>query len=357
LEIPPKITLAIDAMGGDHAPHAIITGTELAVRLDPSITPILVGDEQKIRPLIKADSPLRDVRIHHTTDKVASDDVPSQALRSGKKSSMRLAIDLVNDGTADAVVSAGNSGALLIMALMALRTIEGIDRPAMAAFFPTMNGRCCMLDLGANIECSATNLVQFAVMGDAFFRVTADESTNHAYKPSIGLLNVGEEEQKGSASIRDAAAILADPEINMNYYGFVEGSDFPMGGVDIVVSDGFSGNVALKTAEGTSRLIGTMIRQAFQSTFFSRIGYLLASRSFKKLRDMMNPQNYNGAVLLGLNGIVVKSHGSADPKGFANAIKVASDMHRNNFMEDVKVGIARSLKAIEMSQNNKASAE
>jgi glycerol-3-phosphate acyltransferase PlsX len=187
--------------------------------------------------------------------------------------------------------------------------------------------------------------------------VTADESTNHAYKPSIGLLNVGEEEQKGSASIRDAAAILADPEINMNYYGFVEGSDFPMGGVDIVVSDGFSGNVALKTAEGTSRLIGTMIRQAFQSTFFSRIGYLLASRSFKKLRDMMNPQNYNGAVLLGLNGIVVKSHGSADPKGFANAIKVASDMHRNNFMEDVKVGIAHSLKAIEMSQNNKASAE
>ncbi len=212
--------------------------------------------------------PLKDVRIHHTEDMVASDDVPSQALRSGKNSSMRLAIDMVKDGTADAVVSAGNSGALMIMALMVLRTIEGIDRPALAAFFPTMNGRCCMLDLGANIECSATNLVQFAVMGDTFFRVTADAATHHSYKPSIGLLNVGEEEQKGSASIRDAAAILSDPEISMNYYGFVEGSDFPMGCVDIVVSDGFSGNVALKTAEGTSRLIGTMIRQAFQSTLF-----------------------------------------------------------------------------------------
>lgn len=357
MELPQQITLAIDAMGGDHAPQAIIAGTEQAVQRDPSIIPILVGDERKIKPLIKSNSPLKDARIHHTEDMVSSDDVPSQALRSGKNSSMRLAIDMVKDGTADAVVSAGNSGALMIMALMVLRTIEGIDRPALAAFFPTMHGRCCMLDLGANIECSATNLVQFAVMGDTFFRVTADAATHHAYKPSIGLLNVGEEEQKGSASIRDAAAILSDPEIGMNYYGFVEGSDFPMGGVDIVVSDGFSGNIALKTAEGTSRLIGTMIRQAFQSTIFSRLGYLLASRSFKKLRNMMNPQNYNGAVLLGLNGIVVKSHGSADAKGFANAIKVASDMHRNHFMDDVKKGIALSLKAIEMSQNLKIPTE
>ena len=353
LIFPQKITLAIDAMGGDDAPQAIITGTEIAISLDPSITPILVGDEEKIRPFINANSPLRDVRIHHTADMVASDDVPSQALRSGKNSSMRLAIDMVKDGEADAVVSAGNSGALMIKALMVLRTIEGIDRPALAAFFPTMHGRCCMLDLGANIECSATNLVQFAVMGEAFFRVTADSDLSASYKPSIGLLNIGEEEQKGSASIRDAAAILSNPEINMNYHGFVEGSDFPMGVVDIVVSDGFSGNIALKTAEGTSRLIGTLIRQSFQATVFAKLGYMFASQSFKNLRNKMNPQNYNGAVLLGLNGIVVKSHGSTNPKGFANAIKVASDMHRNRFMDDVKEGIARSLKAINMTQEQK----
>lgn len=342
-----KIILAIDAMGGDHAPHSVIIGTEAAVRLDPSISPILIGDEKKIRPLIHSNSPLKGVKIVHTEDKVGSDEIPSQALRSGKKSSMRLAINLVKNGEADAIVSAGNSGALMVMALMVLRTIEGIDRPALAAFFPTMNGRCCMLDLGANIECSAANLVQFAVMGDTFYRVTADTNIKDTYKPSIGLLNVGEEEQKGSASIRDAAAILSDPEIGMNYYGFVEGSDFPMGAVDIVVSDGFSGNIALKTAEGTAKLIGTMIRQSFKATFFSRLGYLLASRSFKKLRYMMNPQNYNGAVLLGLNGIVVKSHGSANSQGFANAIKVARDMHHNKFMDDVKKGIARSLKAID----------
>lgn len=205
-----------------------------------------------------------------------------------------------------------------------------------------------MLDLGANIECSSTNLVQFAAMGDAFYRVIGKVD-----RPSIGLLNVGEEEQKGSASIREAAAILSDPSIQMNYAGFVEGDGIPMGEAQVIVSDGFSGNVALKTAEGTSKLIGTMIRNSFRATIFSRLGYLLARRSFQQLRDMMNPQRYNGAVLLGLNGIVVKSHGGANQDGIANAIKVASDMHRHGFMDDLKNGIARSIDAIEVAQSLK----
>jgi glycerol-3-phosphate acyltransferase PlsX len=343
-----EIKLAIDAMGGDDAPQSVISGTALAMQNDPALRPILVGDENKLKPLIKDNPILHQVDILHTEDIVASDEVPSQALRSGKNSSMRLAIDLVKSGEASAVVSAGNSGALMIMALMVLRTIEGIERPALAALFPTLKGSCCMLDLGANIECSSTNLVQFAAMGDAFYRVIGKVD-----RPSIGLLNVGEEEQKGSASIREAAAILSDPSIQMNYAGFVEGDGIPMGEAQVIVSDGFSGNVALKTAEGTSKLIGTMIRNSFRATIFSRLGYLLARRSFQQLHDMMNPQRYNGAVLLGLNGIVVKSHGGANQDGIANAIKVASDMHRHGFMDDLKNGIARSIDAIEVAQSLK----
>lgn len=191
-----EIKLAIDAMGGDDAPQSVISGTALAMQNDPALRPILVGDENKLKPLIKDNPILHQVDILHTEDIVASDEVPSQALRSGKNSSMRLAIDLVKSGEASAVVSAGNSGALMIMALMVLRTIEGIERPALAALFPTLKGSCCMLDLGANIECSSTNLVQFAAMGDAFYRVIGKVD-----RPSIGLLNVGEEEQIGRAHV------------------------------------------------------------------------------------------------------------------------------------------------------------
>ena len=338
---PSRIRIAIDGMGGDHAPMAVVSGTALAVKGNPAITPILVGDEAQLAPHLARYKHLADTEIIHTSDVVAGDTKPSAALRSGKNSSMRLAIDLVKQGRADAVVSSGNSGALMVMALMVLRRIDGIDRPALAAYFPSIAGRVYMLDLGANVECSATNLVQFAAMGDAFCRVTSGTR-----QPSIGLLNIGEEEQKGNQTIRTAGNILAQPAIGLNYQGFIEGNDIASGAVDVVVSDGFSGNIALKTIEGTSRLIANMIRRAFTASLFARLGYLLASRSFRQLRGMMDPQLYNGAVLLGLNGIVVKSHGGANRVGFANAIKVAADMHSNGFMADMHAVIGRSIKAV-----------
>ena len=340
-----EITLAIDAMGGDHAPHAVVKGAAIALRLDTDLRLILVGDAGKLRPLLASEGIGDRTRIVHTDAVVASEEIPSQALRSGKNSSMRLALDLVKSGEASAIVSAGNSGALMVKALMVLRQIEGIERPALAAWLPTRQEPCCMLDLGANIDCDATNLVQFAAMGEAFYRVLQDVAS-----PRIGLLNVGIEAQKGSASIREAAAILSDAQLKMNYVGFIEGDAIPEGAVNVVVSDGFSGNVALKTAEGTSRFIGSLIRDAFGASLSARLGYVLAGRSFKKLRDTMNPQRYNGAVLLGLNGIVVKSHGSANHEGFASAIKVASDLHRRGFINDLKAGLSRSMAAIEAAQ-------
>ena len=340
-----EITLAIDAMGGDHAPQAVVKGAAIALRLDADLRLILVGDAGKLRPLLAHEGIGDRTRIVHTDAVVASEEIPSQALRSGKNSSMRLALDLVKSGEASAIVSAGNSGALMVKALMVLRQIEGIERPALAAWLPTRQEPCCMLDLGANIDCDATNLVQFAAMGEAFYRVLQDVAS-----PRIGLLNVGIEAQKGSASIREAAAILSDAQLKMNYIGFIEGDAIPEGAVNVVVSDGFSGNVALKTAEGTSRFIGSLIRDAFGASLSARLGYVLARRSFRKLRDTMNPQHYNGAVLLGLNGIVVKSHGSANHEGFASAIKVASDLHRRGFINDLKAGLSRSMAAIEAAQ-------
>lgn len=330
--------IAIDAMGGDSAPQTIIDGVARAVAKDSSIIPVLVGQEAKLKPLLKRHDLLERAEIVHAEDVVAADEKPSVALRVGKNSSMQGAIDLVKEGRAEAAVSAGNSGALMVMALLALRTMEGIDRPALAAFFPTLEGRCCMLDLGANIDCTSDHLVQFAIMGDAFSRVTSGIAS-----PSIGLLNVGEEEQKGSATIRQAAALLAMPEVKLNYKGFVEGDDITKGVVDVIVSDGFSGNIALKSAEGTARLILTKLRHSFSESLFSKLGYLMARPALKSLRKSLNPQNYNGAVLLGLNGIVVKSHGGADAVGVANAIGVAANMISNSFIDDLKKSVERSV--------------
>ncbi len=344
--------IAIDAMGGDDAPKFVIDGTALAVRRDPSIKPILVGDKNRLMPLIKKHKNLSDVEVVHTESKVSGDELPSTALRSGRDSSMRIAIDLVKENLADAVVSAGNTGALMMKALVVLRTVDGVDRPAMAAYFPSKKEQVCILDLGANVECSSANLVQFAALGDAFCRVTL--GIKH---PKIGLLNVGEEENKGKVSIKEAAMILSGPTIELNYVGFAEGNDILSGQMDVIVSDGFSGNVALKTAEGVSHFISSMLKQAFRATFFSRLGYLLVWRSLRQMRNKINPQRYNGAVMLGLNGIVVKSHGNATAVGFANAIKVASDMHSNDFMTDLKICVKRSLRAIESAalenQNDK----
>ena len=339
--------IAIDAMGGDDAPSVVIDGTALAVKGDPGIVPCLVGDERQLTPLVKKHACLESVDIVHTEDAVAPDAKPSAALRTGKKSSMRLAIDMVDAGKADAVVSAGNSGALMVMSLMSLRTMEGIDRPALAAYIPTEKDPCCILDLGANIDCSTNHLVQFAVMGDAFARVITGIPS-----PSVGLLNVGEEEQKGSNTVRDAAMVLSNAEVGLDYAGFVEGDDITKGTVDVIVTDGFSGNIALKTAEGTARFVVNLMRRSFRSSLLSRLGYLLARPRLKELRAKLDPQLYNGAVLLGLNGIVVKSHGSADARGFANAVGVAASMISRDFMADLKKSVERSVEGIDTLQKD-----
>ena len=332
-------------MGGDFGPEVTVAGAALAVSKNPRIIPILVGDEAKIKPIMAKYPSLAQAEIVHTEDAVAGDEKPSVALRTGRNSSMKLVIDLVKDGKADAAVSSGNTGALMAMALIGLRTLDGIARPALAAHLPTIDGQVCMLDLGANVECDADNLVQFAMMGDAFCRSTTDIKS-----PSIGLLNVGEEEQKGNDALRDAASVLSNPDNGLNYAGFIEGNDINRGTVDVVVSDGFSGNIALKAIEGTAHFITSLLRTSFKSGLMAQIGYLFARSALKLLRARLDPQRYNGAVLLGLNGIVVKSHGSANDRGIAQGIAIAVDLIDNEFMADLKKSLKRSVKAVDAAE-------
>ncbi|NQW09304.1 MAG: phosphate acyltransferase PlsX [Alphaproteobacteria bacterium] len=334
------LTIALDAMGGDNAPEMVIQGADIALERDPHLVFILVGDEARIRPLLKKTKRLRtrDPEIVHTDKAVGSADKVSVALRAGRGSSMRLAIDLVGAARADCIVSAGNTGALMAMAKVVLRTVPGIDRPAIASLFPTLKGESAMLDLGANIDCDATNLVQFAIMGQIFARTVLGLE-----RPLVGLLNVGSEEQKGHESVREASTILRGiKDMPFDFHGFVEGDDITAGTVDVVVTDGFTGNVALKTAEGTSRLIGQFLREAFRSSWLARIGYVLARGAIGQLRQRIDPRRYNGAMFLGLNGIAVKSHGGTDALGFASAIAVAVDMARHGFVDKVKTELKSS---------------
>lgn len=315
----------------------VVDGADIAVERLPGMRLILVGDEAKLRPLVDATKRLRNAEheIIHTDQMVGPSEKPSVALRTGKQSSMRWAIDLVAQGKADGTVSAGNTGALMAMSKIALRMCPGIERPAIASFFPTMRGESCMLDLGANIECDANNLVQFAIMGEIFARLVLGLK-----RPTVGLLNVGSEEQKGHDELREAAAILRTIEAEMDFHGFIEGDDITRGTVDVIVTDGFSGNIALKTAEGTSRMFSHFLRESFKSTLFTKLGYLLCRSAIGQLRDRLDPRRYNGAVFLGLNGIAVKSHGGTDALGFANAIGVAADMARYGFLNKVKEELA-----------------
>ncbi len=332
-----QTTISLDAMGGDQAPAMVVDGADIAVERLPGMRLILVGDEAKLRPLVDATKRLRNAEheIIHTDQMVGPSEKPSVALRTGKQSSMRWAIDLVAQGKADGTVSAGNTGALMAMSKIALRMCPGIERPAIASFFPTMRGESCMLDLGANIECDANNLVQFAIMGEIFARLVLGLK-----RPTVGLLNVGSEEQKGHDELREAAAILRTIEAEMDFHGFIEGDDITRGTVDVIVTDGFSGNIALKTAEGTSRMFSHFLRESFKSTLFTKLGYLLCRSAIGQLRDRLDPRRYNGAVFLGLNGIAVKSHGGTDALGFANAIGVAADMARYGFLNKVKEELA-----------------
>lgn len=322
-------------MGGDNAPHIVLAGANIARQRYPGVRFILCGDEAEMEPRIRKLRGLsRVVELHHTSERVRSDDKPSQVVRR-PDTSMRLALDAVRDGRAAGVVSAGNTGALMAMAVLVLRMLPGIDRPAIASFFPTLRGETLMLDLGANVSTDADNLVQFAVMGEVFSRAVLG-----TLEPTIGLLNVGSEEIKGNEALKAAAQVLRESDLAPRFHGFVEGDDIPSGTVDVVVTDGFTGNVALKTAEGTAKLISAFVREAFRSSFSARIGYVFAKRSLDKLRVRTDPRRYNGAMLLGLNGICVKSHGGTDAIGFATAIGVAVDMVKQAVNEKIAERVA-----------------
>ncbi len=295
----------------------------MALERFPQSRFLLFGDERQITPLLASAPRLRErCEIIHTDEMVGPEDKPSHAIRRARNSSMRLAIDSVADGRASGVVSGGNTGALMAVAKFVLKTLPGIDRPAIASFIPSERGETVLLDLGANIDCDANNLVQFAVMGANFAHSVLGRA-----RPLIGLLNVGVEEQKGNEAVKAAAETLRGAtNVAFDFHGFVEGDDIAKGVVDVIVTDGFTGNIALKTVEGTAKLMAGFMAAAFRRTLLSRLGYLLARSSLRTLRDRLDPRFYNGGVFLGLNGIVVKSHGGTDNVGFASAIALAIDM-------------------------------
>lgn len=327
-----ETVIALDAMGGEGAPAMVVHGAAQARGRDRNLRFLIFGDEAQLAPLVARQRKLRNVvDIHHTDEVVADTVKPSVALRSGKNSSMGLAIEAVRSGAASGAVSAGNTGALMALSMLGLRNISGVDRPAICAILPTMRGRTCVLDLGANVQCGAHNLVQFAIMGEVFARVAMQIEC-----PSVGLLNIGVEDMKGKDEIKLAASSLRNLDAPFNFTGFVEGDDITAGVVDVVVTDGFTGNVALKTLEGTARLFSNFLRQAYHSGLFARAGYLLSMTAINGLRRRMDPRNYNGAVFLGLNGIVVKSHGSTDERGFANAVIVAAEMFRHGYIDKMR---------------------
>ncbi len=329
-------TLAVDAMGGDHAPEAVFGGLALSVERHPGARFLLVGDEAVLAPMLGARPGLAAVAtLRHAPAVIPSEMKPTAALRV-RGASMRVAIDAVASGEALGVVSAGNTGALLALAKIVIKTLPGIDRPAMAAIAPSGRGDVVLLDLGANVACDTRNLVEFALLGDVFARTVLGLPA-----PSIGLLNVGSEELKGSEVLRQAAELLRSSHIGPQFYGFVEGHDIAAGTTDVVVTDGFTGNVALKTGEGALRLVREMLREVFTASAQARLGYLLARPGLERLREWLDPRRYNGAMLLGLNGVVVKSHGGTDAEGFAHAVDVAVDLVAHGFNERIRAGLAR----------------
>jgi glycerol-3-phosphate acyltransferase PlsX len=327
-------TLAVDAMGGDRAPDMVVHGLEFARFL-------LIGDELVLTPLLDRYKRAKAAcTVRHAPDVITNDMKPTAALRS-RKSSMRMAIDAVASGEAAGLVSAGNTGALLTLAKIVIKALPGIDRPAMAAIAPSAKGDVVLLDLGANVVYDARNLVEFAVMGEMFAKVVLGLPA-----PSVGLLNIGSEEGKGDEILRSAAATLRESPIGAQFHGFVEGHDIAGGTVDVVVTDGFTGNVALKTGEGALKLVGGLIKDVFNAGPFAKMGYLFARGGLKRLRETLDPRRYNGAVFLGLNGVVVKSHGGTDAKGYAHAVDVAMDMLENDFNQRIRDGLTAVDQAI-----------
>ncbi len=314
--------IALDAMGGDHAPKSVIRGAHLSLIHHPGIKFLIYGHKDQIEPLLKKHPQLEAVsEVFHTENAISMHEKPSVALRQGKDSSMQLAINAVKEGHADAAVSGGNTGALMAMSKLTLRTLPGIDRPAICSLFPTKKGQSVMLDLGANSECGADNLFQFAIMGEAFARAVLGVK-----QPTIGLLNIGSEAGKGVDSVRAASEMLTLTKLPIKYLGFVEGNDIPAGTADVIVTDGFTGNIALKMAEGVAKLSAEYIKMGLTSSIFAKVGAMMAKPALKSIFKKIDPRAHNGAMFLGLNGIVVKSHGSMDDVGFSHAIDVAADL-------------------------------
>lgn len=326
-----KIKIALDAMGGDHGVESVIPGAALALKEHSSLEFLLFGNEIAIMRELEKYPDLKKVSvIHHTTHAISSADKPSDALRKGKDSSMRLAIDAVASGRADSVVSSGNTGALMAMAKLVLKALPGIQRPAIASVVPSIKGRSVMLDLGANISCDSENLAQFAILGVIFARAVMDIE-----RPTVGLLNVGSEQMKGNDVLRAADTLLRSVSIPGEYKGFIEGDDITKGTVDVIVTDGFTGNIALKTAEGVGNFFKNVITEEFKRNYFSMFGYLINKRVFKRIKNRMDPREYNGGLFLGLKGICVKSHGGADAYAFSRAVLVAANMVQQGFNDDV----------------------
>ena len=341
--MPQKVRIALDAMGGDVGASVVIPGAAISLSRHPDTEFLLFGDRAQIEaqlamhPAMSAAS-----RVVHTDVAVSMKEKPSQALRRGRKSSsMWLAIDAVKKGEADVVVSAGNTGALMAMARFNLRTLPGIDRPAIAAVWPTLRGDSVVLDLGATIGGDAHHLVALAVMGSAMASVLFDRK-----RPTVGLLNIGVEEIKGHEEIREAAELLRAMSLpQLDYVGFVEGDGIGKGAADVIVTEGFSGNIALKAAEGTARQMSDFLRTAMARTWRSKIGYLFAKNAFRELRDKLDPNKSNGGVLLGLNGVVVKSHGGISAEGFAYAVDVGYEMVHCDLLTKINQMLNRPLTA------------
>jgi phosphate acyltransferase len=336
------LTLSVDAMGGDHAPDAIVGGVDLFARANPSLKILLHGDEVRLTPLLQAHPAAAAVcTVKHTTETISMDIKPSQAMRK-KGTSMWNAIASVKAGEASAAISAGNTGALMAVAHLQLRTMEGLHRPAITASWPTPKGSCVVLDVGANVDSDPDQLVDFAIMGEAFCKALYGIK-----QPTIGLLNVGSEDAKGHEDIREAMRLLRlyGALLDLDVRGFVEGNDVSMGSTDVVVTDGFTGNIALKTAEGAARLVGGFLKEALTSGPFSMLGAIFASAGLKRLKNRMDPSSLNGGVFLGLNGLVVKSHGGTNPKGFCTAMNIASRLAASNYTEEVQTNLKRLIAA------------
>lgn len=336
------LVLSIDGMGGDNAPDIVVEGVDIVARKRNGVRFLIHGDEARLKALLEKYPEAKAVSEIVPAEKAIGMEIkPSQALRQGKGSSLWNAVAAVETGQAHAVVSAGNTGAYMAIAMFRLRTMEGVHRPALAARWPAANGGyVVILDVGANVEANGEQLVEFAIMGEAFQRAVSGKE-----RPTVGLLNVGSEDQKGHEEIRTAARLIRESGVDMDFRGFAEGDDISKGTVDVVVTDGFTGNIALKTGEGTARLVGQLLRESLTSGILAKLGALIAYPALKQLRARMDPGTFNGALFLGLNGLVVKSHGSANGSGYAAAIGVAEKMARSHYREEIARNLERLSRA------------